>query len=167
MFKIKFIFISIFLFTSFGVNAQTLDSNFYNWKIYEITDENDLDFKKCYIVSYPENSDTNDTARKQPFLMITRYQRERSEEVSVFGGFDYKINSYLLLLIDNQQFRLKTKIDFAWAKTRADDIRIIETLLNSRSAKIRSDSAIGTFAIDEYNLKGIAKAYKRMKQICK
>ncbi|MFM8186309.1 MAG: hypothetical protein ACKN9I_05220, partial [Alphaproteobacteria bacterium] len=107
------------------------------------------------------------TARKQPFLMITRYQRERSEEVSVFGGFDYKINSYLLLLIDNQQFRLKTKIDFAWAKTRADDIRIIETLLNSRSAKIRSDSAIGTFAIDEYNLKGIAKAYKRMKQICK
>jgi len=167
MFKIKFIFFSIFLFTSFGVNAQTLDSNFYNWKIYEIADETDPDFKKCYIVNYPSKSDTNDTARKQPFLMITRYQRERSEEVSIFGGFDYKINSHLLLLIDNQQFRLKTKIDYAEAKTRADDIRIIETLLSSRLARVRSDSAIGTFSIDEYNLKGIAKAYKRMKQICK
>ena len=167
MFKIKFLFLIFFLFFNRNLQAQTLDSNFYNWKIYEIADENDPDFKKCYIVNHPSNSDTNDTARKQPFLMITRYQRERSEEVSVFAGFDYKINSHLLLLIDNQQFRLKTKIDFAWAKTRADDIRIIETLLSSKSAKIRSDSAIGTYSIDEYNLKGIAKAYRRMKQICK
>ena len=152
--------------SSFSIQAQTLDSNFYNWKIYEIADE-DPDFKKCYIVNSPVSSDTNDTSRKKPYIMITRFQKDRVEEISVFGGFDFKISSHILFLVDSNQFRLKTKSDYAWAKTRADDIRIIETMLYSSSVKIRSDSAIGSYAIDEYNLKGIAKAFKRMREICR
>ena len=156
----------VFFISSFNLQAQTLDSSFYNWKIFEIVDE-DPDFKKCYIVNSPVNSDTNDTSRKKPYIMITRFQKDRVEEISVFGGFDFKISSHILFLVDSNQFRLKTKSDYAWAKTRADDIRIIETMLNSNSVKIRSDSAIGTYAIDEYNLKGIAKAFKRMREICR
>jgi hypothetical protein len=150
----------------FNLQAQILDSNFYNWKIYEIADE-DPDFKKCYIVNSPLKSDTNDTSRKKPYIMITRFQKDRIEEISVFGGFDFKINSHIFFLVDSNQFRLKTKSDYAWAKTRADDIRIIETMLYSSSVKIRSDSAIGTYAVDEYSLKGIAKAFKRMREICR
>ena len=163
----KFFFLTILFFVkSFDLQAQTLDSSFYNWKIYEIIDE-DSDFKKCYIVNYPKKSDTNDTSRKKPYIMITRFQRDRIEEISVFGGFDFKINSHIFFLIDSNQFRLKTKSDYAWAKTRAEDIRIIETMLFSSVIKIRSDSAIGTYAIDEYSLKGIAKAFKRMREICR
>ena len=166
--KFKNLFLSGFIFfiSSFSLQAQTLDSNFYNWKIYEIADE-DPDFKKCYIVNSPVSSDTNDTSRKKPYIMITRFQKDRVEEISVFGGFDFKISSHILFLVDSNQFRLKTKSDYAWAKTRADDIRIIETMLYSSSVKIRSDSAIGSYAIDEYNLKGIAKAFKRMREICR
>lgn len=165
-FKNLFLFGFIFFISSFNLEAQTLDSNFYNWKIYEIADENP-DFKKCYIVNSPVSSDTNDTSRKKPYIMITRFQKDRVEEISVFGGFDFKISSHILFMVDSNQFRLKTKSDYAWAKTRADDIRIIETMLYSSSVKIRSDSAIGTYAIDEYNLKGIAKAFKRMREICR
>ena len=150
----------------FNLQAQILDINFYNWRIYEIADE-DPDFKKCYIVNSPLKSDTNDTSRKKPYIMITRFQKDRIEEISVFGGFDFKINSHIFFLVDSNQFRLKTKSDYAWAKTRADDIRIIETMLYSSSVKIRSDSAIGTYAVDEYSLKGIAKAFKRMREICR
>ncbi len=163
---IKIFLTILFFVSSFNLQAQTLDSSFYNWKIYEIADE-DPDFKKCYIVNYPTQSDTNDTSRKKPYIMITRFQKDRIEEISVFGGFDFKISSHIFLLVDSNQFRLKTKSDYAWAKTRADDIRIIETMLYSSSAKIRSDSAIGTYAIDEYSLKGIAKAFKRMREICR
>ncbi len=163
----NFFLIALFFFTSsFPLRAQTLDSNFYNWRIYEIADE-DPDFKKCYIVNSPVTSDTNDTSRKKPYIMITRFQKDRVEEISVFGGFDFKISSHILFLVDSNQFRLKTKSDYAWAKTRADDVRIIETMLSSSAVKIRSDSAIGTYAIDEYNLKGIAKAFKRMREICR
>ena len=163
----NFFLIALFFFaSSFSGQAQTLDSNFYNWRIYEIADE-DPDFKKCYIVNSPVTSDTNDTSRKKPYIMITRFQKDRVEEISVFGGFDFKISSHILFLVDSNQFRLKTKSDYAWAKTRADDVRIIETMLISSAVKIRSDSAIGTYAIDEYNLKGIAKAFKRMREICR
>jgi hypothetical protein len=146
--------------------SQSLDSNFYNWEIYEINQE-DSDFKKCYMVNYPFKSDTNDTSRKKPYLMITRFQDTRTEEVSVFGGFDYKISSHILMLVDSFQFRLKTKTDFAWPKSKYEDIKIIETLLRGSIVKIRSDSAIGTYAVDEYNLKGVAKAYRRMREICR
>jgi regulatory protein YycH of two-component signal transduction system YycFG len=163
----KIFFITLLFFIPISnLQAQTLDSSFYNWKIYEITDE-DPDFKKCYIVNYPTQSDTNDTSRKKPYIMITRFQKDRTEEISVFGGFDFKISSHIFFLVDSNQFRLKTKSDYAWAKTRAEDIRIIETMLYSSSVKIRSDSAIGTYAVDEYNLKGIAKAFKRMREICR
>jgi len=161
-----FLILSLFFGSNFSLNAQTFYSNFYNWRIYEIADE-DPDFKKCYIVNNPVNSDTNDTSRKKPYIMITRFQKDRVEEISVFGGFDFKISSHILFLVDSNQFRLKTKSDYAWAKTRAEDVRIIETMLISSSVKIRSDSAIGTYAIDEYNLKGIAKAFKRMREICR
>ena len=146
--------------------SQSLDSNFYNWEVYEIIDEEN-EFKKCYMVNYPSKSDTNDTSRKKPFLMITRFQNTRTEEVSLFGGFDYKISSHLLMLVDSFQFRLKTKTDFAWPKSKYEDIKIIETLLRGSIVKIRSDSAIGTYAVDEYNLKGVAKAYRRMREICR
>ncbi|NBX53246.1 MAG: hypothetical protein EBT63_06340, partial [Proteobacteria bacterium] len=141
------------------------DSSFYNWQIYEISDD-ESDFKKCYIVNHPIKSDTNDTSRKKPHLMITRFQKDRVEEVSIFGGFDYKISSHILMLIDSYQFRLKTKSDYAWAKNRYEDSQIIQNLLKANIVKVRSDSAVGTFAVDEYNLKGIAKAFKRMREIC-
>jgi hypothetical protein len=149
-----------------NLHSQSLDSNFYNWEVYEIIDEEN-EFKKCYMVNYPSKSDTNDTSRKKPFLMITRFQNTRTEEVSLFGGFDYKISSHLLMLVDSFQFRLKTKSDFAWPISKYEDIKIIETLLRGGIVKVRSDSAVGTFAVDEYNLKGIAKAYRRMREICR
>jgi hypothetical protein len=98
--------------------------------------------------------------------MITRFQKDRVEEISIFGGFDYKISSHILMLIDSYQFRLKTKSDYAWAKNRYEDSQIIQNLLKANIVKVRSDSAVGTFAVDEYNLKGIAKAFKRMREIC-
>lgn len=146
--------------------SQILDSNLYSWYIYEALDD-DMEFKKCYIVNYPIKSDTNDTSRTQPYLMIARFQKTREEEVSVFGGFDYKLSGLINILIDNTQFNFKTKNDHAWAKTKSDDVRVIETLLKSSTVIIRSDSALGTYAVDQYNLKGIIKAYKRMREMCR
>ena len=99
--------------------------------------------------------------------MIARYQKDRSEEVSVFTGFEYKLNSEVFVLIDDSQFKLLAKKDIAWAKTKTEDIQIIESMLHGGAVKVRSDSAIGTYAVDEYSLKGITRAYARMREICK
>lgn len=146
--------------------AQIVDSSFYSWKVYEIQ-ENELTPKQCYIVSHPIKSDSNQPSRKKPYFMIARFQKERDEEVSIYGGFEYKINSKVFVAVDDYQFQLIAGKDIAWTRNKGEDIGVIRTLLNSAKVKVRSDSAIGTFAIDEYSLQGITKAYARMKEICK
>ncbi len=152
----------------FAKNAvsQVIDSAFYRWNVYEIQ-ENELEHKKCYIVSFPLKTDSNHSSRQRPWIMITRFQKDRSEEVSVFGGFEYKLNSEIFLMADNRLLKMKAKRDIAWAQTKYDDIAIIQSMLSSGILRIRSNSAVGTYAVDEYSLKGITRAYARMKEICK
>lgn len=149
-----------------SVQAQIIDSSFYGWRVFEIQ-ETELDYKKCYIMSQPVVSDSDESSRKQPYIMIARFQKDRSEEISIYGGFEYKLRSKVLLLIDKSTFKLLSKGDMAWAKTKSEDVEIIAAILNSGVLKVRSDSAIGNYAIDEYSLKGITRAYARMREVCK
>jgi hypothetical protein len=146
--------------------SQIIDSSFYQWRVYEVQ-ETEIDYKKCYIVSHPIKSDSDHNSRRKPYLMITRFQKDRSEEVSVYSGFEFKLNSEIFMMIDDVWFKLKAKKEIAWAKTKADDAKIIETLLNSAGVKIRSDSSSGNYAVDQYSLKGITRAYARMRRVCK
>jgi hypothetical protein len=149
-----------------AAKAEVIDSSFYNWTVYENQDDS-LDDKECYIVAHPIKSSSDHAARVEPYIMITHFQRDRIEEVSVFGGFEFKLNSQVFMMVDEAQFKFMAKKDLAWLRSKAEDVRLIKTMLNSAVAKIRSDSAIGTFAVDEYSLKGITRAYARMREICK
>lgn len=167
MFLKNFIITALLLISwQSSANAQIIDSSFYRWTVYEIQ-ENELDYKKCYIMSFPIKTDSNHSSRQRPQVMITRFQKDRSEEISIFGGFEYKLNSEIFMMIDDQIFKIKAKKDMAWAKTRHDDITIIQALLNGAVLRVRSNSAIGTYAVDEYSLKGITRAYARMREVCK
>ncbi len=146
--------------------AQVIDSSFFQWMVYE-TQSGEYDEKKCYIITFPTNSESDQKWRDKPYIMITRYQNRRIEEISVSAGFEYKANSKALFFIDHQVFHLPTNNNLAFARSRDDDAFIIQKMLGSAIIKVRSDSSIGTFAIDEYSLKGIARAYSRMKEICK
>jgi len=119
------------------------------------------------MVSHPISTETSQLTRQKPYLMIARYQRQRNEEINVYGGFEYKMNSKVFVAVDDFQFSLLAGKDTAWAKSKNDDAEIIKAILNSSIVKIRSDSAVGNFAVDEYSLQGITKAYARMKEICK
>lgn len=145
--------------------AQVIDSSFYSWSVYEIQ-ETELDYKKCYILAHPIKSHSDHPSRQDPYVMIARYQEDRNEEISVYSGYEYKLSSEVFLLIDKESYNLAAKDTMAWAKTRTQDAMIIQKMINSAILKVRSDSALGTFGVDEYSLKGLAKAYRRMKKIC-
>ncbi|MBU6339316.1 MAG: hypothetical protein KGQ36_05055 [Rickettsiales bacterium] len=161
-----FTFLFLLLLSPKISHAQIVDSEFYNWTVYELQ-EDELSPKQCYIVSHPINSDSDDHSRKKPYFMIARFQRQRNEEVSIYGGFEYKLNGKVFVAIDDNNFQFLAGKDTAWTKDRGDDIAVIKALLNSGIIRVRSDSAIGTFAVDEYSLKGVTKAYARMREICK
>ena len=147
-------------------NAQIIDSSFFEWTVYEIQGD-ESEEKKCYMVAHPSKTESDQTSRTQSYIIITRYQNRRIEEIGINSGFDYKVNGKVLISVDDVRFQLPTNHEMAWAKNKNDDVLIIQKMLTSATVKVRADSAIGTFAIDEYSLKGIAKAYSRMRAICK
>ena len=146
-------------------HSQVFDSSFFDWSIYEIKQEKEGD-KLCYMISNANKTNTNHNTRKQPYIMITKYQKTGDEEVSIYSGFEYKGNGHLTALVDNKQFTLKTKKDLAWSPSKADDANLIESMLSGSVIKVRSDSSFGTYAIDEYSLKGVARAYSRIRAMC-
>lgn len=161
----KIIAIIFFALFSFKSHAQIIDSVFFDWTIYEISGLDDGQ-RKCYMVTHPIHSQSDHNKRKKPYLMITRYENKRNEEVSIYSGYEYKFHSKVFVAIDNMKFLFATNNDMAWTATPQQDAMIIQKMLNSAFLKIRSNSAIGTFAVDKYSLKGIAKAYRRLKTIC-
>ena len=145
--------------------AQVIDSIYYGWAVHEY--ESDDGIKQCYISLFPTRTDSNHTSERSPYLLVTRYARKRTEEVSIYSGYEYKINSGVFILVDDVQFKFFTDDEMAWLKTPAEDREVIQLMLESSLVKVRSDSSLGTYAIDEYSMKGFNRAYARMKEVCK
>lgn len=161
--RIILILISLFLATS--SQAQIIDAAFFDWTIYEAEIE-ETGEKKCYMVAHPSSSITNHNMRDKPYISITRYQNRRIEEFSISAGFEIKINDRVFVMVDDRKFSLISNGEGAWTRSQIEDAIIIQKILNSSIVKIRLDSAIGTYAVDEYSLKGVAKAYNRLRHIC-
>ena len=170
MYKQTILILSILTFFLFppAVFSQVIDSMYYGWVVYEYqgNPQDDSD-KKCYIVATPHKTNTSYTAARNPYLSITRYAQSRTEEISIYSGYEYKISSEVNLLIGDKQKQLYTKDDIAWAKNDYEDKEIINLMLNSYYLKVRSDSSTGNYAIDEYEMKGLTRAYARMKELCR
>lgn len=145
--------------------AQTLDGIYYDWSVFVLDDLGEE--KKCYVASFPQKTVGNYKNAREPYILITRFQDKGVEEVSIYSGFEYKIGSDIYLSVDGRQFTMFTKDDIAWAKSKEQDKEIISSLLDGFLLKIRAESSKSEYVVDEYSLKGLTRAYKRMKELCK
>lgn len=161
----NFLLIVILMFTGIKTaQAQEVDGIYYEWTVFYTS--NPYEEKKCYIASYPKQSVGSHHQRQDPYLLITYFKEQDVEEVSVYCGYEYKINGKIHMAIDDHYFRLFTKGDLAWAETQEDDKAIIQSMLNAKVIKIRGESAVGAYSVDEYSTKGLVQAYNRMRLLC-
>lgn len=164
----KFYLFFLFIFL-FGVNscfsAPSFEGAYYDWFVY--TFENLDGEKECYIASFAKKAVGNYTEARRPYIMLTYFKDKAKEEVSVFGDFIYKKNSFIYILMNDKQFKLLTKDKMAWAQTEQEDAELINNFIKSNKIKIKSETADGKYAIDEYSGKGFLSAYNKMKMLCK
>ncbi len=144
-----------------------VDGRYYDWIVYYV-DEIGSE-KKCYIASFAKETKGNYKGDRKPYIMIARFNTREIEQISIFADFIYKKNSFIYLNLGNEQTRMVTKDSRAWNKTEEEDRIMITKLVNSDSDIIivRSESVDGSYTIDTYSLKGFARAYKRMKDLCR
>jgi len=161
LFIITLLFLSIFATKSF---AQKVDGTYYDWTVFELDEAGQG--KKCYIASFPINSIGNHPEKREPYILITRFKNKKVEEVSIFSGYEYKLNSDIFVSVDGKQYRMFTKDDIAWAKNEEQDKEMIQRILKGQELRIRAESSKGTYSVETYSLKGVTRAYKRMKDLC-
>ncbi len=144
--------------------SQIFDSKFDNWIVYE--KEVDAKEKVCYTMSSPVFSDTDFPNRQNPFFMIVRSSKTREEDVLIFSGFELKNKDLITVKINQKQFILDAEENFALLKDKEKKIDFIKSILDGYDFKIRSNSAFGKFAVDNYLTKGVNDAYFRIRQLC-
>jgi len=163
--KLLFALTVIFVFSHCHyAKAQKLDGTYYDWNVFTLEEVGKP--KKCYVASFPNKQIGNHKAERKPYILITRYEGKNLEEVSIYSGYEYKISSEIYVAVDDNQYRMFTKDDIAWAKTSEQDKQMIEDMLRGDNLRVRGESSVGTYSVDEYSLKGISMAYKRIKELC-
>ncbi len=164
--KFYFLFFVVFLFNINNCfSAPSFEGAYYDWFVY--TFENTEGEKECYIASFAKKTVGNYNEARKPYIMVTYFKDKAKEEVSVFGDFIYKKNSFIYVLMNDKQFKLLTKDKMAWAQTAREDEELISHFIKSSKIKIKSETAGGKYTIDEYSGKGFLSAYNKMKMLCK
>lgn len=135
-----------------------------DWAAYMFMENNS---KVCYMVSQPKKTEGNYTKRGDVFALITHRPAEKSRNVfSYIAGYAYKPGSEATMTVNNQNFRLFTQDDSAWAPDEATDNRIADAIKRGNSLVVKGASARGTATVDTFGLSGSSSAYKAISSEC-
>ena len=95
--------------------------------------------------------------------MVTKF-KDRSPEVSVSSGYNYKLGSEVEFNIDEKKLFKLTNIEgsTAWAEDDILDKKIISAMKMGNKLKVKAASGNGKYSIDNYSLSGFSKAYAAM-----
>ena len=85
---------------------------------------------------------------------------------SYIAGYSYKPGSEATVSVNNQNFRLFTQDDSAWAADEASDNKITDAIKRGSSLVVKGISARGTETVDTLGLSGSSSAYKAISSEC-
>jgi len=135
-----------------------------DWAAYMFMENND---KVCYMVSQPKKSEGNYTKRDDVFALITHRPAEKSKNVfSFIAGYSYQPGSETTITVNNQNFRLFTQEDSAWAPDDATDNKSSEAIRKGNSLIVKGVSARCTETVDTFGLSGSSAAHKAISAEC-
>ena len=160
----KLVTICLFLtLTTNYANAKKLENLFDDW--YVLSAEQDKQ-KICYIASIPKNEEGNYKERKEPYLLVSLFN-DRSPEVSLSSGYEYKIGSSVKANIGNKQYEFRnTHKNIAWLENENLDKEVVAAMKAGNKVTIKSSAENGTYSVDTYSLIGFSKAYEKMFELC-
>lgn len=123
--------------------------------------------KVCYMVSKPKKQEGNYTKRGDVFALVTHRPAEKSKNVFSFvAGYPFKQGSEVTVSVGNQNFKLFTQNETAWAPDEDTDNRLTNAIRNGSSLVIKGISVRDTTTTDTFGLKGSSSAYGAISKEC-
>jgi hypothetical protein len=138
--------------------------NFRDWFLYAYDEDGG---KTCYIASKPTEEAGNWNRRGPAAVLVSRLPiAEANEQVSVQPGYAFKTNSTVELKIGDDEWRLFTQGEHAWANTSDEDQAIIRAMQAGSDMTVRGTSRLDTYSLDTYSLLGFTAALNAMRDAC-
>lgn len=123
--------------------------------------------KVCYMVSKPKKQEGNYTKRGDVFALVTHRPAEKSKNVFSFvAGYPFKQGSEVTVSVGNQNFKLFTQNETAWAPDEDTDNKLTNAIRNGSSLVIKGISGRDTTTTDTFGLKGSSSAYGAISKEC-
>jgi hypothetical protein len=149
--------------TAMAAEPQLLGS-FRDWNAFSYEENGN---KVCYMSSRPKKDEGNYKQRGDIYVLITHRPAEKSlDVVSVTTGYTYQPNSEATISVGNQNFKLFTDGDTAWARDERTDKSLVEAMRNGSAMVIKGTSNRGTTTTDTYSLSGTSSAYEAINKAC-
>ena len=157
MMKFIIAFFSI-LYLFFSFQAFSLEEG--KWAFVK-TDE------YCYIGSIPVNTDLpKDKKRGEHYILVYKNIGTPETVVQIEAGYDYKIDTDILVTIDKGEYLFYTTQDQPGAAWTNDDSKAIFAMKKGLELIVTGESSRGTITNDTYTLKGFTASYNKLIKDC-
>ncbi|AKH38944.1 MULTISPECIES: invasion associated locus B family protein [Nitrosomonas] len=147
----------------YAADPKLIDE-FNDWTAYVYLEGNN---KVCYMVSKPKKQEGNYNKRGDVFALITHRPAEKSKNVFSFvAGYPFKKDSEVTVSVGNQNIKLFTQNETAWAPDEETDNRLTNAIRSGNSLVIKGMSARDKTTTDTFGLKGSSAAYSAISKEC-
>jgi invasion protein IalB len=148
---------------SFAQSAKLVQT-FDDWQVFvhEAKEE-----KICFAVSQPKQMEPKAVKRDPAYFYLTTWQKDGvKHEVSIKMGYKIKADSTPVIELGGATYSLYPKDDKAFMRDPGDERRLLDAMKKGADLKVKATSVRGTATTDQYSLRGLTAAVKRVESAC-
>jgi len=164
----KILILFLFYFTFGVLNAQeSLKSigKFKDWESFTMIENEN---KVCFAQSIPLVRAPKKLKRDPSRLFVSfRPSENIKNEISVTGGYEYKIKDPVIAKSGKKEYDLFSKGKFAWVVDNEDEAKLIRTMKKASRLMIVGNTNKNNQTTDHYSMMGFTKAYNAAKKNCR
>ncbi len=138
--------------------------DFTDWSAYRFVEG---DQPACYVASRPKTAVGDYETRGKISAMVShRPSAKRIDEVSLIGGYVYKVDNPVEVAVGAKRWSFFSEGDKAWAPTPEEDRALVQAMKSGSRMVVKGTSSRGTLTTDTYSLLGFSKAYAAIGKAC-
>ena len=121
----------------------------------------------CYVGSLATETDLSEDKKRGDFYILV-YKNIGNPEVvvQIEAGYEYKIESDIIVNIDNGEYSFYTTKDLPDAAWTKDDKKVVFAMKKGLELIVTAESSRGTITNDKYTLKGFTASYNKLIEDC-
>ena len=150
-----------------GVSAQEMGEWIAHFEEWSVSQYSEGGRSVCYMSSTPLDMEPKNVRRGLVYVEVAHDTGDGSRDVvSVIAGYTFAEGRAVVAVVDDQEFRMFTKVDRAWNGTTDQDASMVQAMISGSRLTVLGYSNRGTETRDVYSLLGFTAAHEFITEAC-